>query len=488
MMVIGLEATYTPTRWLDETQLVKILFVFTHFNYMAPLDPIVRQYARDGHDVRVLVDRARNEKFETRYSFGPGRQPYALDWTPTRGDGLHLLLIPLRELISYVAYLRLRQPTSPLLTERWADLQPFFLRPLIRIAAVRRWLTRDWVWHSLRRLEAMAPISARLKRRLREFAPDAVVAASALMPYSKETDYLRAAKALGIHTVLIIPSWDNLTTKGTLHVIPDWVFVWNEGQVREAAALHAVPVERVFCTGAPKFDAWFEIKATLDREAFCGKVGIDPAKPYLLYLCSSGFIAGDESSFVEQLAERLERHPTGREITLLVRPHPQNLEPWRDGRRDRKNVVVWPKDQESLEQTTTIEDFHHSLLHAIGVIGINTSAFIEASIVDKPCIAITPDRYTYTQMGIPHFHHLLDAGFLELCPGVDECLERVAALLAGEDRKREQRRAFVRDFVRPQGVDIPALRIVSQAIENVAMGRSPGAAREESERRSAIPA
>jgi hypothetical protein len=467
---------------------MKVLFVLTHFNYLAPLDPIARQYVQDGHDVRVLVDRARNEKFETRYPFGPGRQSYALDWTPSRGDGLQLLLIPLRELISYVAYLRLRQPTSPLLTERWAELQPFFLRPLIRIEAVRRWLCRDSVWRFLRRLEAMAPTSSRLKRQLRSFAPDVLVAASAIMPYSKETDYIRAAKELGIPTALIIPSWDNLTTKGTLHVIPDWVFVWNAGQVSEAEALHAIPAERVFCTGAPKFDAWFEVKASVDQEAFCRRVGIDPAKPYLLYLCSSGFIAGDETIFIEQLADRLERHPLLREITLFVRPHPQNLAPWMGHRQDRKNVVVWPKDQETLEQTATIEDFHHCLLYAIGVIGINTSAFIEASIVDKPCIAITPERYTYTQMGIPHFHHLLDAGFLEVARDLDECLDLVVRLLVGEDRKREQRRAFVRNFVRPQGLEIPALRILSQAIENVALDRSPDAAREESNRRSATPA
>jgi hypothetical protein len=93
--------------------------------------------------------------------------------------------------------------------------------------------------------------------------------------------------------------------------------------------------------------------------------------------------------------------------------------------------------------------------------------------VDKPCIAITPERYAYTQMGIPHFHHLLDAGFLELSPNMDEFLLVISHLLAGEDRNKVERRQFVKNFVRPHGVDIPALQVLSHAVKNVAVRRQP---------------
>ena len=452
---------------------MKILFVFTHYNFWSPLDPIARVYVAAGHEIRVLVDRARNVNFEKRYPFGQGKQPYRMDWSLSRGDTWQFILNPLRELISYVAYLKLRKPTSPLLTERWSAYVPFFLKPLTRNEKGRAWLSRESFWDFLRRLESGAPTSRRIKRQLTDFAPDLVVAASAILPYSKETDYLKAAQELGIPTILIVPSWDNLTTKGTLHVQPDHVFVWNEGQIPEVEELHNVPAERVFCTGAPKFDSWFDIEPALDRRSFCEQIGIDPEKPYLLYLCSSEFISGDETVYINELAERIRRDPRLNDLTLLVRPHPQNLGPWKAYQQNGSNFAVWPLNQKSLAPSDMIWDYYHSLCYSIGVAGINTSAFIEAAIVDKPCIAITPPQFNHTQMGIPHFHHLLDAGFLELSRDMDEFVQVIVRLLNGEDRKKTQRQQFIRDFVRPQGMDIPALQVMSQALENVAMGREP---------------
>lgn len=453
---------------------MKILFVFTHYNFWSPLDSIAREYVEAGHQVEVLIDRARNVNFEKRYPFGAGKQPYGMGWSKSRGDAWQFILNPLRELISYVSYLKLRQPTSPLLIERWAAYVPFFLRPLTRTEQGRAWLSRDSFWNFLRRFESNAPSSRRIKRQLNDVSPDLIVAASAILPYSKETDYIKAAQEMGIPTVLIVPSWDNLTTKGMLHVVPDHLFVWNEAQKPEAVDLHYVPAERIFCTGAPKFDAWFEIQPTLDRKSFCQKIGIDSEEPYLLYLCSSEFISGDEANYIMELADRLQEDARFNKLTLLVRPHPQNLGPWKNFSRNSSRFAVWPVDQKSLAPSDMIQDYYHSLHYSIGVAGINTSAFIEAAIVDKPCIAITPQRFAHTQMGIPHFRHLLDAGFLEVTPYEDGFLSAVADVCAGMDRKKQERQRFVRDFVRPHGLENRALDVMAHAIENVAMGREPG--------------
>ena len=36
-------------------------------------------------------------------------------------------------------------------------------------------------------------------------------------------------------------SWDNLTSKGTVHVVPDVYIVWNEPLAQEAVELHDLP-------------------------------------------------------------------------------------------------------------------------------------------------------------------------------------------------------------------------------------------------------
>lgn len=451
----------------------KILFTITHFNFWAPIEPVALEYVRRGCDVRLLIDKQRNRKFQGRYSF-KGRTTYDLGWSKSRSDGLQFILYPLRELISFVAYLKFRQPTSPVLVKRWMGYIPFVFRWIAGTERGVNWLKSDAVWRFLRRWEAAFPTDWRIKNELRKWKPDVLVAASAILPYSKETDYLKAAKQLGIPTVLIVPSWDNLTTKGTLHVVPDWVFVWNQGQVKEAVDLHFVPEKQVFCTGAPKFDPWFEIRPTMDREAFCSQAGLPSTKPYVLYVCSSEFIAGDETDLINQMALAIKKNPALKDLRILVRPHPQNLTPWQQPHLLEDNVTVWKGGLEKLNAADAMMDFYHSLFYSTAVVGVNTSAFIEAAIVDKPCIAVAADRYTYTQMGIPHFHHLVDAGFLEIPKSLDELAVLLSGILLGEDRKKEKRHRFIEDFIRPHGLDLTATAVLGRAIENVADGKHPG--------------
>jgi len=391
---------------------MKFLFTFTHFYFWQPIEPIAREFCKAGNKVKLLIDKTRNKGFANRFVIERENSPYEMGWMIGRRDVWQFFLPYVREHINYLAYLRKRQPTSSLLVKRWSGYLFLPIRLLIRLNPFKRWLTSDWIWMILHRLASVAPPSRPIIRSLEKYKPSIVIAASAVMPYSKELEYLKAAQSLGIPTIIIIPSWDNLTTKGTLQIIPDWLFVWNRGQVEEATKLHNIPEERIFCTGAPKFDPWFNLRPTIDRRGFCQDVGIDPRKPYLLYICSSGFIAGDETQFVDKLATSLYQHPGLQNLTLLVRPHPQNLNHWEQYQPKNSNTIIWQKDLFVMGTSNVRQDFYHSLYYSTGVVGINTSAFIETAIVDKPCIAIASDQYELTQMGIPHFKHLLDACFL----------------------------------------------------------------------------
>jgi hypothetical protein len=116
-----------------------------------------------------------------------------------------------------------------------------------------------------------------------------------------QTDYVKAARQLGIPTILAVASWDNLTNKGLVQVCPDLTLVWNDVQEREAVALHNIPRERIRKTGAQLYDHWFDKSPARDRDSFCSRVGnLDPAQPIILYLCSSSFICRDEVTFVKE--------------------------------------------------------------------------------------------------------------------------------------------------------------------------------------------
>src|SRR5688572_13049811 len=147
------------------------------------------------------------------------------------------------------------------------------------------------------------------------------------MRESEEIEYIKAARAVGIPSVVGVLSWDNLTTKGLFHVLPDLVLVWNRTQQEEAVRIHGIPAERAVITGSPFFDKWFDAERLLmDRDAFCRRVGLESRRPFLLYLGSTSNIAADETWLVSELARRMREHPDPevRDTAILARPHPQN--------------------------------------------------------------------------------------------------------------------------------------------------------------------
>jgi hypothetical protein len=456
---------------------MKILFCYTHVYIWFSIDAVARRLCDRGHAVSVLFDEDKNVRWSRRFLVDYKAAPYHVGLLMRRQGLWRKILVVTRELFNYRAYLTIRQPTSPVLVERWRKYLPKWLRSLVRYPMVKWLLCTDIGSWGLRFLEKVAPPARAILQELDQFKPDAVIAAYTILEKAEEVEYVKAARSLGIPTAVAVPSWDNLTTKGTIQIMPDRMFVWNRTQVKEAVDLHGMTAEQVVCTGAPRYDPWFGMRSTASREAFCHQVGLRPEQQFLVYLCSSKFIAGDETTFIREFAEALGRQERLKpdRFALLVRPHPQNLEFWKDFSLPSGNVVVWPTDLNRItDQARVAQDFYHTLLYGIGVVGINTSAFIEAAIVDKPCIALGTERYHYTQLGIPHFQYLLDAGFLEVPRTLDETIQVIQGLVDGKDPRKEQRRQFVKDFVRPCGLETPASQVMADAIEALAvMGRSP---------------
>src|SRR5581483_6437361 len=152
------------------------------------------------------------------------------------------------------------------------------------------------------RLERAIPTSPEIDRFVREHAPDVVLATPVVNRASTQVEFLKSARRLGIPAATLVASWDNLTNKGLLKWAPERVFVWNEVQRREAAELHGIPPERVTATGAQLFDTWFERRPSTAREELVRRMGLDPARPYVLFLGSSPFVTNhseDEVRFVE---------------------------------------------------------------------------------------------------------------------------------------------------------------------------------------------
>ena len=224
---------------------------------------------------------------------------------------------------------------------------------------------------------------------IRSHAPD-VVLVHAAHRLRFVPDGLREKCTPPRHSGGLLPfSWDNLTNRGLVRIAPDRVLVWNEHQMREAVIYHDIPSNRVVVTGAPRFDDFFAMRPSTTRAEFCTRAGLDPSQRFLLYLCSSHFVAPDEVGFVRRWAQAVRRDPSVGDCGILVRPHPANTEAW-DGvdLRDIEKAAVW---NEPLRQADPA--LYDSLYHCAGTVGLNTSAMIEAGILGKPVFTIQTTEF-----------------------------------------------------------------------------------------------
>jgi hypothetical protein len=336
---------------------------------------------------------------------------------------------------------------------------------------------RGEVTAALRRAERAAPQSRVSRAYLRERAPDVVLVTPLVEPGSCQTDFVRAAKSLGIPTCLCVSSWDNLTNKGLIHEVPDGVVVWNEQMSSEAVALHGLPADRVVVTGAAAYDHWFGRRPTRTRQAFAQAAGIDAGRPFVLYVGSSAFIAPGESAFVGEWLRGLREHGLG-DLQVIARPHPLNplvgAGEAAHGLGGEPNLVIFPAGGADPTDEVSREDYFDSLHFAAAVVGVNTSAFIEAGILGRHVLTLLTPRYRGTQTGQPHFHHLLRAGggLLHVAENPRDHATQVGAALAATPGTSCRRSAFfTRAFVRPFGLGEAATPRVVDAIEGVSSRR-----------------
>jgi len=447
---------------------MKILFLARHFTYFRNFESVLRELASRGHRLHLAVEqdeslggtklvRSLVEAFpNVTAGVLPDRPEDDWTWTAVR----------LRLGLDYLRYQHPVFDRAYKLRERSRGRTPgAFVTLGDAVHATGGWARRS-AEALLRRLERAIPETPSIHAFVQQQQPDVMLLTPLIDLGSSQIDYLRAARALGVPTALCVWSWDHLSSKALIRECPDRVFVWNGTQKREATELHRVPPDRVIVTGAQCFDHWFDRAPSRSKEEFCAQIGLDPTRPVVLWVCSA-LIHGSapEAPFVVEWIRRLRTSsdPALRNAGVLVRPHPSRLAEWESIDISQLNAVVWGSNP--IDEAARA-DYFDSIFHSAAVVGLNTSAFIEAGIVGRPVLTIVVPEFVENQQGTVHFDYLVTAGggLVTVGNGFDEHLaqlERAVAVPAGD------RKPFVRDFVRPLGLDRPATPVFVNAIESM---------------------
>jgi hypothetical protein len=452
---------------------MRVLFVLQYPGYLRYFDSVMRLLLDRGHTVALAYDKPHKQAEGNEALAG-----LAVEMLPEvpveRGVFWSVVGLGVRGTIDYVRYLDPRFADSPYLRDRMRIALPSIASGLGKYDTLGTWKT-NLLLSILHVLERAIPSSPTIEGFLEGAKPDLVVVSPLVTDASTQVDIFKSAQALGIPAALCVASWDHLTTKGLMRITPDLVTVWNEHQRDEAAAYHRIERERVVVTGAPPFDRWFGRTPSRDREAFCRLVGLPSDRPFILFVGSTKSISRPdaETVFVRQWVTKLRAELDKRKlkVSILIRPHPFNSSHWAQADLGGlENAAIFPRHEANPVNEADRADYFDSLFHSEAVVGINTSAMIEAAIVGRTVHTLLDPLFSGTQEGTLHFRYLLpeNGGFLRVAHSMDEHVQQLADTLDHPSAGAAQLDAFVRAFVRPHGLTTAATPLQADALEGLA--------------------
>jgi hypothetical protein len=335
------------------------------------------------------------------------------------------------------------------------------LRALNRTLGCRPALRRGWT-----SLESALIPGWEVEEILRAASPVLLVTGT---PGTEHLDalLLRAARRLGIPTLCVVLSWDNLTSKGHMAVRPDRLVVWNERMQQEAVDLHDYTPDAVDVAGVAHFDVYARREELLPRVAVCRRLGLDPARKIVVFGTVSPFLFRYNLDVAEQLAQAVADGRVTPPAQLVVRLHPQSisgiyaddLDAYRRLQERYRGVVALDLPQvinSGLQWALPDDEMRWlaSLLRSADVsLTVASTLAIDAALCDTPVVGVAYDgakmlpyrssirrAYDYT-----HYRPLVDTGGLRLAENREQMIELVNRYLENPEVDRAGRARIVRE-------------------------------------------
>jgi hypothetical protein len=447
---------------------MRILF-FTWRWALRRFEDTVAELAGDGHEVVIVYRRGDRRPLPKALREYPlvTRAVYDEVSDPEFGRAIGLL----RHLRDYAWYLSPQQEVGSFNRRRALDsllrsatagavqADPSWPDPVVELEPEQQSALSD----ALAELDRCIPPDPKVVDFIRTHRPDVVLVSPLVHQRFHQNEVVKAARALGIPTGFLVYSWDNLSNKGRIHVPPDRVFVWNDLQRQEAVELHGIDPGAVVVTGASRWDDFFVMRPSRGRDGFCAKHGFDPDRPIVVYLGSTVGVCPNEPEVLDRWIEAIRAAPAplGR-ANILFRRHPgmgKYARIWADWVSKHEGVSA------SRNPHQADQSLYNELSHAAAVVGLNTSAQIEAAIVGRPVYTFSVGALAPGQAGSRHFYYLLEqhGGVVTYAETLEEHVTQLQQGVTGT-YDRDALRRFCIDFVRPLGLDRPVSPILAEEV------------------------
>lgn len=212
-----------------------------------------------------------------------------------------------------------------------------------------------------------------------------------------------AAKDLGIETITVIFSWDNLP-KARMALIADKYLVWSN-YMKEELRLYYPEIffDQIFVTGTPQFECYQNAENIIPKTEFYKKYNLDENKKIICYSGDDVKTCPDDPQYLADLADELVKNKLDTTYQILLRRCPVDI----SGRFDAivakyPNLIKQAPPLWHFEPNgswTTIyplpEDVKllvSTVYYSEVVVNLGSTMAFDFGMFEKPCIYINYDQ------------------------------------------------------------------------------------------------
>ncbi len=290
-----------------------------------------------------------------------------------------------------------------------------------------------------------------------KYSPDLVFTAHLFEEI--EINLLREAKKRKIKTIGYINSWDKVTSRCILRLLPDKAIVFNDIVKGEMMDFNEMNEQDIFVSGLPQYDFFYTRKPIL-REEFFNKIKIPSDKKLIVYAPMGRAFSSADWDIIDLLQEMIYSKELKYECELLVRFQPndfvdeEEISKRPDLKCDKPGIrfgtkrgVDWDMNKADLDH---LQD---TLYHMSVLVCYASSISIDASIFDKPVINInfeinkipkllkSPVQYYRTW----HYKNVLKTNAVDLVNNRQELLDSINKYLDDPSVKSKERENLVKE-------------------------------------------
>ncbi|MDZ4296250.1 MAG: hypothetical protein U1A16_02675, partial [Patescibacteria group bacterium] len=272
-----------------------------------------------------------------------------------------------------------------------------------------------------------------------------------------EVHLVREARRRGVRTAGLVNSWDKVTARAIMRLLPDQLIVFNEVVKDEVMAHNEMAAQDIYVAGQPNYDGHFQ-PVPSPREDLFSRIGLSPASRLIVYAPMGSAFSDADWDMTDLLERFAEGGQFGPGAALLVRFQPNDFideaelrkRPWLHydypGRRfSGERGVDWDMDSRDLQHL--IDTLYHSAL----LICYASSMSVDAAIFDKPVININFEiRPSARRSKSPtqfyrrtHYAKALATGGIRLVSSSDDLIRWVRRYLEDPSLDAEGRRRLV---------------------------------------------